>query len=298
MSSTSRGVPSSVTSSPIVAAAVAAAAAAITPKRSSSNPPHHHHHHQMLHLTTSQDVIQQGKRLCGEYIRARLKRSGLLNRKILQRLRNSIVPDGASAGIGSVGGGSGMMLIAGGGGAVVREAFPILHGMGIELERMHPRLYTNVSRQISNEPWGELTEPDTVGYLLHIVAKDLFKTGVTWGKVISLFAIAGGLAVDCVRQDHTDYLQQLIEGTTDVIEEDLAGWLVERGGWLGLQDHVYPQPAEITLTGWLTITIITLALLYLVSLFLKLIGSNYLNSEPTVAAAAVGSTIGSASSSS
>ncbi|XP_049539878.1 bcl-2-related ovarian killer protein-like [Anopheles darlingi] len=293
MSGTSRGVPSSVASSPIVAAAVAAAAAAISPKRSSSNPPHHHHHHQMLHLTTTQDVIRQGKCLCGEYIRARLKRSGLLNRKILQRLRNSIVPDGAS-----VGGGSGMMLIAGGGGVVVREAFPILHGMGIELERMHPRLYTNVSRQISNEPWGELTEPDTVGCLLHIVTKDLFKTGVTWGKVISLFAIAGGLAVDCVRQDHTDYLQQLIEGTTDVIEEDLAEWLVERGGWLGLQDHVYPQPAEITLTGWLTITIITLALLYLVSLFLKLIGSNYLNSEPTVAAATVGSTIGSASSSS
>ncbi|XP_050090781.1 bcl-2-related ovarian killer protein-like [Anopheles aquasalis] len=301
MSGTSRGTPSStVTSSPIVAAAVAAAAAAISPrgntaKRSPSASNHHHHHHQMLHLTTTQDVIQQGKCLCGEYIRARLKRSGLLNRKILQRLRNSIVPDGASAGIGS--GGSGMMLIAGGGGAVVREAFPILHGMGIELERMHPRLYTNVSRQISNEPWGELTEPDTVGYLLHIVAKDLFKTGVTWGKVISLFAIAGGLAVDCVRQDHTDYLQQLIEGTTDVIEEDLASWLVERGGWLGLQDHVYPQPAEITLTGWLTITIITLALLYLVSLFLKLIGSNYLNSEPTVAAAAAAtgaaSTLGS-----
>uniref|UniRef100_A0A2M4AS90 Putative apoptosis regulator protein of the bcl-2 family n=1 Tax=Anopheles triannulatus TaxID=58253 RepID=A0A2M4AS90_9DIPT len=299
MSGTSRGASSSstVASSPIVAAVVAAATAAISPrgnttKRSPSTS--HHHHHQMLHLTTTQDVIQQGKCLCGEYIRARLKRSGLLNRKIIQRLRNSIVPDGGSAGVGSVGGGAGM--IAGGGGAVVREAFPILHGMGIELERMHPRLYTNVSRQISNEPWGELTEPDTVGYLLHIVAKDLFKTGVTWGKVISLFAIAGGLAVDCVRQDHTDYLQQLIEGTTDVIEEDLASWLVERGGWLGLQDHVYPQPAEITLTGWLTITIITLALLYLVSLFLKLIGSNYLNSEPTVAAAA--STIGSAASSS
>uniref|UniRef100_A0A2M3ZKG8 Putative apoptosis regulator protein of the bcl-2 family n=1 Tax=Anopheles braziliensis TaxID=58242 RepID=A0A2M3ZKG8_9DIPT len=306
MSGTSRGVPSStVTSSPIVAAAMAAAAAAISPRgnttKRSPSAPHqhpHHHHHQMLHLTTTQDVIQQGKCLCGEYIRARLKRSGLLNRKILQRLRNSIVPDGASAGVGSFGGGGGGgMMLAGGGGAVVREAFPILHGMGIELERMHPRLYTNVSRQISNEPWGELTEPDTVGYLLHIVAKDLFKTGVTWGKVISLFAIAGGLAVDCVRQDHTDYLQQLIEGTTDVIEEDLAGWLVERGGWLGLQDHVYPQPAEITLTGWLTITIITLALLYLVSLFLKLIGSNYLNSEPT-ATAATTSTIGSTSSSS
>ncbi|XP_058054601.1 bcl-2-related ovarian killer protein-like [Anopheles bellator] len=262
--SSSSGSASRGASSPIVAAAVAAATAAIASSPrigggggstgTTKRTPIHH-------LTTSQDVINQGKCLCGEYIRARLKRSGLLNRKILQRLRSSTE-------------GTGALPI--GGGAVVREAFPILHGMGIELERMHPRLYTNVSRQISNEPWGELTEPDTVGCLLHVVAKDLFKTGVTWGKVISLFAIAGGLAVDCVRQDHCDYLQQLIEGTTDVIEEDLSAWLVERGGWLGLQDHVYPQPSEITLAGWLSITVATLALIYLVSLFLKLLGTNYL----------------------
>ncbi|XP_053679153.1 bcl-2-related ovarian killer protein-like [Anopheles nili] len=252
--------------SPIVAAAVAAAAAITsstigsvtggsrvggvvgwTNKRS---PIHH--------LTTTQDVINQGKCLCGEYIRARLKRSGLLNRKVLQRLRSSMEQCSAL-----------------GGGVVVREAFPILNGMGEELERMHPRLYTNVSRQISNEPWGELTEPDTVGYLLHVVAKDLFKSGITWGKVISLFAIAGGLAVDCVRQDHHDYLQQLIEGTADVIEEDLAGWLVEHGGWLGLQDHVHPPQPEINFSGWLSISVLTLFVIYIVSLFLRMVGSNF-----------------------
>ncbi|XP_050080849.1 bcl-2-related ovarian killer protein-like [Anopheles maculipalpis] len=254
--------------SPIVVAAVAAASAIgsttiggsanVVGWSNKRNPIHH--------LTTSQDVINQGKCLCGEYIRGRLKRSGLLNRKILQRLRNSMEHCAAV-----------------GGGVVVREALPILNGMGEELERMHPRLYTNVSRQISNEPWGELTEPDTVGYLLHVVAKDLFKSGITWGKVISLFAIAGGLAVDCVRQDHADYLQQLIEGTADVIEEDLSGWLVERGGWLGLQDHVHPPQPEITVTGWLSITALTLVVIYVVSLFLRVIGSSYIepNRSPT-----------------
>ncbi|XP_062716427.1 bcl-2-related ovarian killer protein [Aedes albopictus] len=208
------------------------------------------------HLTTTQDVINQGKCLCGEYIRARLRRSGLLNRKILQRLRSTMeVPNCV----------------------VVRETSPILNGMGEELERMHPRLYSNVSRQISVEPWGELTEPDSVCYLLHIVAKDLFKTDITWGKVISLFAIAGGLAVDCVRQEHYDYLQQLIEGTTDVIEEDLSVWLVEKGGWLGLQDHVHPPQSEITFLGWMAITISTLFVIYLISVLLKYLGSSYLS---------------------
>uniref|UniRef100_A0A182Q3H4 Bcl-2 Bcl-2 homology region 1-3 domain-containing protein n=1 Tax=Anopheles farauti TaxID=69004 RepID=A0A182Q3H4_9DIPT len=257
--------------SPIMAAAVAAAAAigsvtvgGVTPggNAASSRLPTvvgwTNKRSPIHHLTTSQDVINQGKCLCGEYIRARLKRSGLLTRKNLQRLRNSMEHCSAL-----------------GGGVVVREALPLLNGMGEELERMHPRLYTNVSRQISNEPWGELTEPDTVGYLLHVVAKDLFKSGITWGKVISLFAIAGGLAVDCVRQDHADYLQQLIEGTADVIEEDLSGWLVERGGWLGLQDHVHPPQPEISVTGWLSITVLTLVVIYIVSLFLRVIGTGY-----------------------
>ncbi|XP_058118938.1 bcl-2-related ovarian killer protein-like [Anopheles ziemanni] len=263
--------------SPIVAAAVAAAAAITsstigTPvaggggAKLSSAVGWANKRSPIHHLTTSQDVINQGKCLCGEYIRARLKRSGLLNRKTLQRLRNSMEECAAEAGAG----------------VVVREAFPILNEMGEELERMHPRLYINVSRQISNEPWGELTEPDTVGYLLHVVAKDLFKSGITWGKVISLFAIAGGLAVDCVRQDHHDYLRQLIEGTTDVIEEDLSGWLVERGGWLGLQDHVHPPVAEISLTGWLSITVLTLFVIYVVSLFLRVLGTNY-NVTPAAA---------------
>uniref|UniRef100_A0A182K049 Bcl-2 Bcl-2 homology region 1-3 domain-containing protein n=1 Tax=Anopheles christyi TaxID=43041 RepID=A0A182K049_9DIPT len=271
MSSTAGGLQQQSARSPIVAAAVAAASAigaasggsaggvvGWTNKRS---PIHH--------LTTSQDVINQGKCLCGEYIRARLKRTGLLNRKTLQRLRNSMEHCMAGSGVG----------IGAGGGVVVREALPILNGMGEELERMHPRLYTNVSRQISNEPWGELTEPDTVGYLLHVVAKDLFKSGITWGKVISLFAISGGLAVDCVRQDHADYLQQLIEGTADVIEEDLSGWLVERGGWLGLQDHVHPPQPEISVTGWLSITALTLAVIYVVSLFLRVIGSSFVEPD-------------------
>ncbi|XP_309956.5 bcl-2-related ovarian killer protein [Anopheles gambiae] len=254
--------------SPIVAAAVAAAAAigAVSGGSAGGVVGWTNKRSPIHHLTTSQDVINQGKCLCGEYIRARLKRSGLLNRKILQRLRNSM--EHCMAGSGGLGGG-----------AVVREALPILNGMGEELERMHPRLYSNVSRQISNEPWGELTEPDTVGYLLHVVAKDLFKSGITWGKVISLFAIAGGLAVDCVRQDHADYLQQLIEGTADVIEEDLSGWLVERGGWLGLQDHVHPPQPEISVTGWVSITALTLAVIYIVSLFLRVIGSGYAEPE-------------------
>lgn len=39
----------------------------------------------------SQDIITQGKCLCGQYIRCRLKRSGIFNRKLgLQRIRSIV----------------------------------------------------------------------------------------------------------------------------------------------------------------------------------------------------------------
>ena len=44
--------------------------------------------------------------------------------------------------------------------------------------------------------------------------------------------MSGGLAVDCIRQGHYDYLQRLLEGTTDIMEEEIVEWIVESGGWV------------------------------------------------------------------
>lgn len=99
--------------------------------------------------------------------------------------------------------------------------------MGEELERMHPRVYSNVARQLSRSPFGELADADAAPFLLHATAKELFRTGadISWAKVVSLFAVCAALAVDIVRQGHYDYLPRLLDGAGDVIEEDLAGWI-------------------------------------------------------------------------
>lgn len=49
---------------------------------------------------------------------------------------------------------------------------------------------------------------------------------------MALFAIVGGLAVDCVRQDHPECLPKLVEGIADVVEDELATWINENGGWV------------------------------------------------------------------
>uniref|UniRef100_A0A182T3D7 Bcl-2 Bcl-2 homology region 1-3 domain-containing protein n=1 Tax=Anopheles maculatus TaxID=74869 RepID=A0A182T3D7_9DIPT len=176
----------------------------------------------------SQDIITQGKCLCGQYIRCRLKRSGVFNRKLgLQRIRSIV-------GTPSI--------------HVVREVFPALLSVGEELERMYPRIYNGIARQLTRFGRGELKTPETAPVLLSAIARDLFKADITWGKVVSLFAIAGGLSVDCVRQGHPDYLPKLVEGVADVIEDELVTWISENGGWIGLANKVRPPPEEITFT--------------------------------------------------
>ncbi|XP_035892737.1 bcl-2-related ovarian killer protein isoform X2 [Anopheles stephensi] len=180
----------------------------------------------------SQDIITQGKCLCGQYIRCRLKRSGVFNRKLgLQRIRSIV-------GTPSI--------------HVVREVFPALLSVGEELERMYPRIYNGIARQLTRFGRGELKTPETAPVLLSAIARDLFKADITWGKVVSLFAIAGGLSVDCVRQGHPDYLPKLVEGVADVIEDELVTWISDNGGWvcvcIGLANKVRPPPEEITFT--------------------------------------------------
>ncbi|XP_034477485.1 bcl-2-related ovarian killer protein homolog B [Drosophila innubila] len=196
------------------------------------------------------EIINQGKCLCGQYIRARLRRAGVLNRKVTQRLRNILEPSSH----------------------VVYEVFPALNSMGEELERMHPRVYTNISRQLSRAPFGELEDSDMAPMLLNLVAKDLFRTSITWGKIISIFSVCGGFAIDCVRQGHYDYLQCLVDGLAEIIEDDLVYWLIDNGGWLGLQQHIRPRVGEFTFLGWLTLFVTVSAGAYVVSNVCKRIG--------------------------
>ena len=148
-----------------------------------------------------------------------------------------------------------------------------------ELERMHPRVYSNIARQLSRSSFGELQDAHTAPYLLDAVAKDLFKNGVNWGKVISILTICGGLAVDIVRQGHYDYLQSLIDGTVDILEDDVVSWLIDNGGWSGLLEHTHIQPTytypELSVLGWLSIVVAILFAIYIFAIVLKSIGSNF-----------------------
>ncbi|XP_045415827.1 bcl-2-related ovarian killer protein isoform X3 [Lemur catta] len=59
----------------------------------------------------------------------------------------------------------------------------------------------------------------------------LLRLGITWGKVVSLYAVAAGLAVDCVRQAQPAMVHALVDCLGEFVRKTLATWLRRRGGW-------------------------------------------------------------------
>lgn len=160
---------------------------------------------------------------------------------------------------------------------------------------MHPKLYASVARQVSSRgSGGDLQSTENASFLLSTIARDLFRTDITWSKVVALFAVAGGLALDCVRQGHPEFVARLIESMADVIEDELVVWIAENGGWvggdlgggdvdrtdsiralsvqIGLNVHVKPEASEFSLaesTGLAVACVLAVCLLFAV---LKFIG--------------------------
>lgn len=202
------------------------------------------------------EIVRDGKALCGQYIRCRLKRCRLFNKKCgLQRLRSAAsLPEGY----------------------VVREVFPDMLRIGIEMERMHPKLYTDVAKQANGGTYasGIVVTEKIVQNILISVGRSLFCNDavVTWAKVVSFFAVAGGLAADCVRQQHVEYISVIVETVGLIIDEQLSGWINEVGGWMALQSYCKVDSPKISLTKAYTYIMAMVASVAIVVVLIKWLG--------------------------
>lgn len=148
---------------------------------------------------TDKELVSQSKILCTDYIHSRLSRAGIgLNK-----------PELGSAG-GSLG-----------------EVSTVLLWLGDELEYLRPNLYRNVARQLNIT----VSMENMVSDAFLAVAAEIFSTGVTWGKVVSLYAVAGALAVDCVRHGHPAMVHTIVDCMGEFVRKSLVSWLKRRGGW-------------------------------------------------------------------
>ncbi|KTF92295.1 hypothetical protein cypCar_00046666 [Cyprinus carpio] len=98
---------------------------------------------------------------------------------------------------------------------------------GDELEYLRPNVYRNVARQLNIT----IASESIVSDAFLAVAAEIFSTGVTWGKIVSLYAVAGALAVDCVRHGHPAMVHTIVDCMGEFVRKSLVSWLKRRGGW-------------------------------------------------------------------
>jgi len=173
------------------------------------------------YLAVSDDVSTQIQCICTQFIKAKLKREGSMTRKISVLL--DIPPHGQLRN--------------------VQHTLLILNRMSHELERLHPRTFTNITLPIA----------EAAPLLVETIGKTLFKHDVTWGKIISYLTISSTFAADCVRAGQLDIIQSIVDSLSSVMIDEAGPWIEKEGGWNALSDHIRPLGSEhITFLGFLT----------------------------------------------
>ncbi|XP_016386484.1 bcl-2-related ovarian killer protein homolog B [Sinocyclocheilus rhinocerous] len=150
---------------------------------------------------TEKELVFQSKELCRDFIHSRIVREGLSWSKVESDLPE---PHGALVNISVV-----------------------LLKLGDELECMRPYVYRNIAKQLNISVAVEAVVSDA----FLSVATEILVMGITWGKVVAIYAVAAGLAVDCVRQGHPVMVHTIVDSLGEFVRRNLVPWLKKRGGW-------------------------------------------------------------------
>jgi hypothetical protein len=96
----------------------------------------------------------------------------------------------------------------------------IFNRMAQELEKMHPRTFSNLAIVSDHEATD----------LIENIGRALFRQGdITWGKVISLFTLVGAVVIDCVKNNQHDMVQAVIDIACIVMNEEAGIWIEAEG---------------------------------------------------------------------
>ncbi|XP_072547248.1 bcl-2-related ovarian killer protein homolog B [Salminus brasiliensis] len=177
---------------------------------------------------SEKELVFQSKILCRDFIYSRIIREGLNWSKVEAALPVP-VPDGA-----------------------LGDVSVVLLKLGDELEYMRPYIYRNVARQLSIS----VSVESVVSDAFLSVATEILSLGITWGKVVAIFAVAGGLAVDCVRQGYPAMIHTIVDSLGEFVRKSLVPWLKRRGGWGDISKCVTSVDSTVQ-SHWLSTVVST-----------------------------------------
>jgi len=115
----------------------------------------------------------------------------------------------------------------------VEDVSKVLICVGEYLELRHNGLYTDILQQLDVRSIADTN----LNSIFMNVGQEIFATGISWAKIVSLFAFAGGLAVDCVLGGSPMHVGRVKSWTNEFIQTVLMEWIQNEGGWVGMFDY-------------------------------------------------------------
>jgi len=128
----------------------------------------------------------------------------------------------------------------------------VLIAVGELLERRHSAVYNDVFTQLNISVLSEITLKKAHSG----VAKQIFADGISWAKIVSLFAFTGALAVECVANGANTYVARLKTWTVQFTADYLSEWIILHDGWGGLAENFAEDQKSVTPIFVLTLLII------------------------------------------
>lgn len=173
------------------------------------------------------EISKQAVFLCQKYIEARFTRSDLclLNQKKKRNKEESISSTCSED--------------------VVRTLCEI----GTLLESTYPRLYNDVLQQLNFR----INLGILMCHMFNRVSEQIIASGISWGRIVAVYAFAGALAYDFTQAGDTRFVRNVSGWMGRFTAKRLSPWIRQNGGWKGLVRHFKEEDNSVigSISRWL-----------------------------------------------
>lgn len=100
-----------------------------------------------------------------------------------------------------------------------------MRSLGEEFERLYHQVFDGMCDSLQITP--VTAYPTFFG-----VADELFREGVTWGRIVALFAFGGALSEQCIHKEMPQLVTYVADWVALYTETHLSQWITDNGGWV------------------------------------------------------------------
>ncbi|KXJ21080.1 apoptosis regulator Bcl-2 [Exaiptasia diaphana] len=101
-----------------------------------------------------------------------------------------------------------------------------LRSLASHMEAEYPDLFETACAKLD-------FTPASARSTFYSVAKEIFQTGINWGRIVALFTFGGVVAHHFVENERPDMVSHIVLWIPSFIAEHLLSWIMENGGWNG-----------------------------------------------------------------